>query len=301
MRTEQIILALNIAREKSISKAAETMFISQPNASSMLKVLESELGYKLFDRTGGVIILTDEGKEFIEYARSIEHSLQGISQISKPIKHYAFHILSIKYDASKRAFAELCKKYHSDKYSIQLSYQIITKSEDAIRMVKNGHSDIAIGMCSKSLYEAAVRNAKVRNLEADYIGQTHLEITCNKDHPIIRGNKINYKILGEYTGIASASISVIENYLPQFLANQGADVGNTIAMEAGDLRLQLLKDINGYMLSIPVPAERKTAFGLKSVPLKDADLAIFAMYRKDSQNEELIREYVKECKRQVDK
>lgn len=50
MKTEQIKLALVIARERSISKAAETLFISQPTASNLLKSLEKEIGYRIFRR-----------------------------------------------------------------------------------------------------------------------------------------------------------------------------------------------------------------------------------------------------------
>ena len=44
MNTEQILLALAIAREKSITKAAESLYISQPAASSILKKLEELRG-----------------------------------------------------------------------------------------------------------------------------------------------------------------------------------------------------------------------------------------------------------------
>ena len=50
MNTEQIVLALAIAQERSITKAAESLFISQPAASSMLKKLEAEIGYHIFQR-----------------------------------------------------------------------------------------------------------------------------------------------------------------------------------------------------------------------------------------------------------
>ena len=45
MRTEQILLALNIAREHSVKDGADATFISHANASIMLKALEKELGY----------------------------------------------------------------------------------------------------------------------------------------------------------------------------------------------------------------------------------------------------------------
>lgn len=54
MNTEQILLALAIAREKSITKAAESLYISQPAASSLLKKLEAEIGYHIFHRKKAV-------------------------------------------------------------------------------------------------------------------------------------------------------------------------------------------------------------------------------------------------------
>ena len=50
MNTGQITLALAVAREGSITKAAEALFVSQPTASNMLKSLEKEIGYSIFPR-----------------------------------------------------------------------------------------------------------------------------------------------------------------------------------------------------------------------------------------------------------
>ncbi len=52
---------LEIARESSMSRAAETLHISQPTLSKQMKELESELGKKLFHRGSTSVSLTDEG------------------------------------------------------------------------------------------------------------------------------------------------------------------------------------------------------------------------------------------------
>ena len=44
MKTEQILLALEIGRCGSVSKAASNLFMAQPNASSSLALLEQEIG-----------------------------------------------------------------------------------------------------------------------------------------------------------------------------------------------------------------------------------------------------------------
>ena len=52
---------LAVAREQSFSRAAETLFLSQPTLSRQLKDLEDELGKQLFIRGSKKVSLTDEG------------------------------------------------------------------------------------------------------------------------------------------------------------------------------------------------------------------------------------------------
>jgi len=56
------------ARSKSISKAAENMFLSQPSVSLQIKALERELGVRLFERRGPRISLTHDGQRLLELA-----------------------------------------------------------------------------------------------------------------------------------------------------------------------------------------------------------------------------------------
>ncbi|MCB5495960.1 LysR family transcriptional regulator, partial [Mediterraneibacter gnavus] len=52
---------LTIAREESISGAAEYLHVTQPTLSRQMKELEEELGKQLFIRGKRRITLTDEG------------------------------------------------------------------------------------------------------------------------------------------------------------------------------------------------------------------------------------------------
>lgn len=63
--------AVEVARTTSITKAAEALYMGQPNLSRAIKDLEEELGIKIFKRTSKGIVPTEEGEEFLGYARSI--------------------------------------------------------------------------------------------------------------------------------------------------------------------------------------------------------------------------------------
>ncbi len=63
--------AVEIEKTKSISKAAENLYMAQPNLSRAIKELEESIGITIFNRTSKGITVTDEGEEFLRYARRI--------------------------------------------------------------------------------------------------------------------------------------------------------------------------------------------------------------------------------------
>jgi DNA-binding transcriptional LysR family regulator len=59
-----------IAEERSITRAAERLWIAQPGLSTQIRRLEAELGVKLFERHSRGVDLTDAGEVFLERARA---------------------------------------------------------------------------------------------------------------------------------------------------------------------------------------------------------------------------------------
>ena len=65
------------ARHESFSRAAEQMFISQSGLSIMMRELESQLGFRLFDRTTRKVKLTEFGSRFLPIATQCLSELEG--------------------------------------------------------------------------------------------------------------------------------------------------------------------------------------------------------------------------------
>ena len=72
MDYKQYDYILTVAEEKSISKAAKKLFISQPSLSQYINRIEKHLGVNLFDRSTTPLELTYEGELFIETALKIK-------------------------------------------------------------------------------------------------------------------------------------------------------------------------------------------------------------------------------------
>ncbi|MFR5732002.1 MAG: LysR family transcriptional regulator [Clostridium sp.] len=65
MDTKILEYVIAIAEEKSLSKAAERLYLSQPALSQRLKKLEDELGTPLFLREKNGLSITDAGRIYI--------------------------------------------------------------------------------------------------------------------------------------------------------------------------------------------------------------------------------------------
>lgn len=60
-----------VYKERSFTRAAQKLFISQPSLSAAIKNVETEIGAPLFDRSGAEITLTEVGKAYIETAEKM--------------------------------------------------------------------------------------------------------------------------------------------------------------------------------------------------------------------------------------
>jgi len=67
----ELLYVLTIEEEKSFSNAAKKLFMAQPSLSQYIKRLEGSLGFLLFKRSHTPLTLTDEGKQYVDYAKRI--------------------------------------------------------------------------------------------------------------------------------------------------------------------------------------------------------------------------------------
>ena len=73
--------AVEVAKTHSISKAAENLYMGQPNLSRAIKELEESLGITIFRRTARGISVTPDGNEFLQRARRIVAQVEEVEEM----------------------------------------------------------------------------------------------------------------------------------------------------------------------------------------------------------------------------
>jgi DNA-binding transcriptional LysR family regulator len=82
----QLRYALSVSRERSFTKAARRLNISQSAVSEQVKLLEEEIGFELFRRTSGGIESTDRGTTFLYEAERVMGDLLSLSDTARRLR-----------------------------------------------------------------------------------------------------------------------------------------------------------------------------------------------------------------------
>ena len=77
MKIEQIQYFVEVAKKGSISAAAKSMFMSPQGVSDAIHQLENLIGFPLFIRQNKGVILTAQGKIFLEKAEFLLETYQA--------------------------------------------------------------------------------------------------------------------------------------------------------------------------------------------------------------------------------
>ena len=76
MNTKQIDCCIELAHTLNFSRAAENMFISQPTLTYQIKLLEDEVGFAIFERSGKGAALTPAGSQFVTYLANMREDMK---------------------------------------------------------------------------------------------------------------------------------------------------------------------------------------------------------------------------------
>ena len=135
---------LVVAEEKSFSKAAAVLSLTQPAVSNHISLLEKELGVKIFFRNKGEVRITPEGEIIIKYARRIK-SLYGrmFDKISELERQTTRLRVGITHTSESNEITEILAKFGAAYGNVSIT--IFTETiKNLYDMLENYEIDFAV-------------------------------------------------------------------------------------------------------------------------------------------------------------
>ncbi|MGE4353884.1 MAG: LysR family transcriptional regulator [Oscillospiraceae bacterium] len=158
---------IEIAEQKSISRAAERFYLSQPALSRCLAKVEKSVGSKLFTRNHNEMVLTDPGKIYLNSARAILHTYYQMEKQLRTMQPENKHLLRLVLDPVEySSYSEdLRLAFHArlPEIDIQISSG---NAESAQAAISGRKADIAVILCTQ---ESAATADDCMLLEDEYV------------------------------------------------------------------------------------------------------------------------------------
>lgn len=151
MNISHLRYAVEIEKTKSMNKAAENLFMGQPNLSRAIKELEESIGIKIFKRTSKGMTTTEKGEEFLLYAKSILKQIDNLETLYKTKENNKinFSISVPRASYISDSFVKFVKGLDSEK-DIEIYYKE-TNAEQAMKNILYKDVNLAVIRYQSSL------------------------------------------------------------------------------------------------------------------------------------------------------
>ena len=196
--------AVEVEKTRSINKAAENLFMSQPNLSRAVKELEESLGITIFKRTTKGIEITPQGEEFLGYAKKILLQIDQVEALYKgdAEKKQTFSISVPRASYVSDAFVRFAKEI-----DLLREAEILYKETNSMRAISNIlQSDYNLGIIrfqtAFEKYFDAVLHEK--RLKSELVREFSYAAVMSRDNPLAKKDFIEFEDLRDYIEIAHA-------------------------------------------------------------------------------------------------
>ena len=195
--------AVEVARLGSLNKAAETLWIAQPNISRSIKELEADLGITIFQRSAKGMVLTPDGEEFMDYARDILHRIDKIEQSYRDGSHKKrkFSISVPRACYISAAMAEFSKNIGDTPVEI---YYKETNSKKTIKKLLENEYKLGIIRYSDNYDKYYKDMLEEKGLTYELVAEFSYVLIMSRDNPLAKKETITYEDLSDYIEIAHA-------------------------------------------------------------------------------------------------
>lgn len=270
MEIRNLITFVQVAEQNSFTKAAKALDYSQSTVSFQIKQLETELDCLLFERINHTLILTERGKELLEYAQKVRHLTDEFRQslVEKPDVTGRVHVVtpdSVCEAMLTENYADFYRKYPG----ITLKFST-GDTDDMFRLLDHNEADIMLTL-DGHVYHKDYIIAKERRMPAHFVvgkrsplaGRTGLMMQDILNEPFILTEKgMGYRrVLDEMLARQSVELQpVLEvgrtdlitallaegehiSFLPDFVTRSKVEAGEIVHLAVADAEIDIWQQL----------------------------------------------------------
>lgn len=260
---------VTVAESGSITEAARKLHISQPSLSAAIKEAENEVGFVIFNRSRSGVALTQEGVEFLGYARQVIQEMELLEDRfieNKPQKQ-RFCVSTQHYTFTANAFVEMVQKFGQDRFEFVLNE---TQTHQILEDVKNRFCDLGIiYLCDRN---ETFLHKMMDEMDLVFTELFHVapHVFLRANHPLAKEKAISLKDLKPYPRLNFLQGSYESaDYSEEPFSTESAEKIIRISDRAAIVNLMI--GLDGYTISSGIFPNYLQGRTIVSIPLKEKE------------------------------
>lgn len=304
LKIEYLKYIIEVEKQGSISKAARSLFLTQPYLSKAIHELEEEINVTIFIRNKNGVQVTDQGREVIEHAKKVIKDVENFINLYKDTqsKIYTFKLSTIHSSHTIDTFFRL-----NDEYKNETDTQFYIKETNnytVINDIYSQESNIGVVYIPKSMKNTFINILRMKNINYTFICDLDRQVVLSKNHPLLKnGHKIHFEELYKYGmvrytdymgfGIESVDYVSIYNLKNMDKINKIIYVNNRAMLH------NVLTQTDYFTIGIKDTINQEETYNIVSVPIEDDNEfqsmwgEMWAINLKDKTIDELSKKFIK--------
>ena len=178
MTTKQIDYCIELARTLNFSRAAENLFVSQPTFSYQIRLLEEEIGFSVFERSGKGAALTPAGAQFVSYLSGMRQDLKrAIEQGQNFSARYADSItVCMMVRQALYLLPEAMRLFAETEPAVQITPSF--RYENSMEAFLAGHADVVFALKEQT--------RQVQGIAVHDLFESRIYLITGRDDPLAR-------------------------------------------------------------------------------------------------------------------
>lgn len=218
-----------VSRNKSFSKAAQELFMTQSAVSQAISKLEKELEVQLFYRTSKGVVLTNEGKLLNDHVSSALGMINVAEDILLEVKTLKTGTLRIGVgDTISRYFLlPYLEKFHTTYPGIKLNILNGTTLEIS-EFIKSGRADI--GICNLPIQDEQLQVIPCKEVQDIFV--------CGEKYKNLTERPVSFEYILRMPLIFLEENTNSRLYVESFLKERGLQISPAFELGSHDLLLE---------------------------------------------------------------
>ena len=288
MTIQQLQYALAVYRAGSISAAAASLFIAQPNLSGVIHSLEEELGYPIFIRTSRGVQPTEQGMEALRQAAQIIDCHEKMCRVGSQVPRRRLRIGGISYNPVCDAFAQLCKECQNEE-SLEMAFY--TDDIDvALEKLMLSEEELSVVLRSPDDTDRLEKLCRQKNLTLTHVVDVPMVLRIGPRHPLYNAPEISLSDFENYAMVDYTDKVFLE--YPSLSALLHINQERIVTVSDRALKNRLISETSMYSIGCKLPPRSNERFGFRCIPLDDLHYSLFVLERSDNQRSKLTMRYL---------